>query len=60
MHGPVADTVLALADDGTDPRHHLDGTQRIATYAISAVARIINVYGPAKAAECLTPIRNTA
>ncbi|WP_328787048.1 hypothetical protein [Streptomyces sp. NBC_00273] len=24
MHGPVADTVMALADDGTGPRHHLD------------------------------------
>ncbi|WP_405940717.1 hypothetical protein [Streptomyces sp. NBC_00207] len=60
MHGPVADTVMALADDGADPRHHLDDTQWIATYAISAVARIIDVYGPAVAAGRLAQIRDTA
>ncbi|WP_405828780.1 MULTISPECIES: hypothetical protein [unclassified Streptomyces] len=58
MNGPVADTVPALADDGADPRHHLDDTQWTATYAISAVARIIDVYGPAVAAERLTRIRD--
>ncbi|MCX4808854.1 hypothetical protein OG594_46195 [Streptomyces sp. NBC_01214] len=58
MHGPVADTVMALADDGTDPRHRLDGAQWIAAYAISAVARIIDVYGPDETAERLTQIRN--
>uniref|UniRef100_A0AAU2JZ22 Uncharacterized protein n=1 Tax=Streptomyces sp. NBC_00049 TaxID=2903617 RepID=A0AAU2JZ22_9ACTN len=49
---------LALADDGADPRHHLDDAQWIATYAISAVARIIDVYGPDGTAERLTQIRN--
>ncbi|MEV7445652.1 hypothetical protein AB0O22_31715 [Streptomyces sp. NPDC091204] len=58
MHGPVADTVMALADDGADPRHHLDDNQWIAAYAISAVARIIDVYGPAVAAERLTQLRD--
>ncbi|MDX3538927.1 hypothetical protein PV721_32235 [Streptomyces sp. MB09-01] len=31
MHGPVADTVMALANDGAAPRHPLDDTQWIAT-----------------------------
>ncbi|WP_405827127.1 hypothetical protein [Streptomyces sp. NBC_00105] len=60
MHGPAADTVMALADDGADPRHHLDDAQWIDVYAISAVARLIDLYGPAKAAERLTQIRDTA
>ncbi len=57
MHGPVADTVMALADDGAAPRHHLDDAQWIATYAISAVARLIDVYGPAETAVRLTQLR---
>ncbi|MFD9307817.1 hypothetical protein ACFWCB_34950 [Streptomyces sp. NPDC060048] len=58
MNGPVADTVIALADEGSDPRHHLDDNQWIATYAIRAVARLIDVYGPAVAAERLTQLRD--
>ncbi|WP_328618869.1 MULTISPECIES: hypothetical protein [unclassified Streptomyces] len=58
MHGPAADTVMALADDGADPRHHLDDAQWIATYAISAVARIIDVYEPDETAERLTQLRD--
>ncbi|MFI1648520.1 hypothetical protein ACH4XT_16495 [Streptomyces avidinii] len=58
MHDPVADTVMAPADDGTDPRHHLDDARWITTYAISAVARTIDVYGRDETAERLTQIRN--
>ncbi|MEJ8640611.1 hypothetical protein WKI68_02480 [Streptomyces sp. MS1.HAVA.3] len=47
MHGPLADTVLACPRRRRSrPRHHLNDTQWIATYAISAVARLIDVYGP--------------
>ncbi|MEU9182022.1 hypothetical protein AB0C90_35380 [Streptomyces sp. NPDC048550] len=53
INGPVADTAmalalalaLALANDGAAPRHPLDDAQSITTYAISAVARLIDVYG---------------
>ncbi|MFJ3723900.1 hypothetical protein ACIPYQ_15170 [Streptomyces sp. NPDC090045] len=60
MHGPVADTVLALADTGSDPRTTSTTPSGSPPTPISPVARIIDVYGPAQAAECLTPIRNTA
>ncbi|MFD9468821.1 hypothetical protein [Streptomyces goshikiensis] len=49
VHGPVADTVMARADDGADPRHHLDDARWIATCTIRAV------YGPAVAAEAPHP-----
>ncbi|WP_405533273.1 hypothetical protein OG592_39320 [Streptomyces avidinii] len=58
QHDPLADTVMAPADDGTDPRHHLDDAQWITTYAISAVAHTIDVYGRDETAEHLTQIRN--
>ncbi|MFI8277998.1 hypothetical protein ACIGBH_24515 [Streptomyces sp. NPDC085929] len=47
INGPVADTAMALAmaNDGAAPRHPLDDAQSITTYAISAVARLIDVYG---------------
>ncbi|MFJ3963216.1 hypothetical protein [Streptomyces sp. NPDC090036] len=58
MHGPVAETVMAFADAGAAPRYHLDDAQWIATCAISAVARIIDVYGPGGTAERLTRLRD--
>ncbi|WP_405443691.1 hypothetical protein OG373_39410 [Streptomyces avidinii] len=42
---------MAPADDGTDPRHHLDDAQWITTYATYAIARTIGVYGRDETAD---------
>ncbi|MFF3726867.1 hypothetical protein ACFYYM_31375 [Streptomyces erythrochromogenes] len=45
MEEPVAAVVLALAGDGGAPRVHLDDAQWTTVYAVSAVARLLAVYG---------------